>query len=280
MKLPTATTRVCAALALLLAAGPALAAAPKAPAAKAPAKTAGVAPLTAEQARKLVDRVDERQRNGGDYKSLVFMRNKERGKAAVVSEAVIYRRDKDDRFMLLFLKPKAERGKGYLKIDRNLWMYDPTVGRWERRTERERIGGTNSRRADLDERNLARDYGVTYLGVKKLGRYQAHLVELKAKKGVDVAYPKIKLWVDAATENPLKQQDFAASGRLMRTSYTPKWRQAFSPTKKRSVWVPSEMRIFDELEKGNSTTILIRKTDLRALPKAIFSKAWLESKSR
>ncbi len=236
--------------------------------------------LSASEAVAMVKRVDDRQRNSGDYKSLVFIRNKERGKQPVVSEAVVYRRDKDDRFMLLFLQPKAERGKGYLKIDKNLWLYDPTVGRWERRTERERIGGSNSRRADLDERNLSRDYTVKYLGVKKLGRFQAHQVELKVKKGVDVAYPKVRLWIDASTENPLKQQDFAASGRLMRTTYTPKWRKAVSPTSKTSVWVPAEMRIFDELEKGNSTTVLIRKTDLRPLPKSIFSKAWLESKSR
>ncbi len=253
-------------------------AAPSAPAA--PAAPAAVNPLDPAAAAALVARVDDRQRNSGDYKSLVFMRNKERDKAAVVSEAVIYRRDSDDRFMLLFLKPKAERGKGYLKIDRNLWLYDPTVGRWERRTEREKLGGTNSRRADLDERNLSRDFTVAYLGIHKLGRFTTHGVELIAKKGVDVAYPKIRMWVDAETENVLKQQDFAASGRLMRTSYTPKWRRVFSPTKNRSVWIPSEMRIFDELEKGNSTTILIQKTDLRALPKAIFSKAWLESKSR
>ena len=245
-----------------------------------PDKPGTIKPLTQAEAAALVERVDERQRNTGDYKSLVFMRNKERGKAAVVSEAVIYRRDKDDRFMLLFLKPKAERGKGYLKIDRNMWLYDPTVGRWERRTERERIVGTNSRRADLDERNLSRDFTVRYLGLKKLGRFITHGVELNAKQGKDVPYPKVRMWIDAATENVLKQQDFAASGRLMRTSYTPKWRQVHSPAKKRSVWVPAEMRIFDELEKGNSTTILIRKTDLRPLPKAIFTKAWLESKSR
>lgn len=279
----TTLLRLSVALATLAALPMTASAAPPAAAArvaKAGANKAALAPLNAAAATALVKRVDERQRNSGDYKSLVFLRNKDRGKAAVVSEAVIYRRDKDDRFMMLFLKPKAERGKGYLKIDRNLWLYDPTVGRWERRTEREKLGGSNSRRADLDERNLSRDFTVKYLGVKKLGRFTTHGVELSAKKGVDVAYPKVRMWVDAATENVLKQQDFAASGRLMRTTYTPKWRKAFSPTKKRSVWIPSEMRIFDELEKGNTTTILIRKTDLRALPKAIFSKAWLESKSR
>ena len=244
------------------------------------ASLAAPPPLDQAGVDKLVKEIDNRQRNSGDYKSLAYIETKERDKATVVYEAVIYRRDKDDRFMILFLKPKSERGKGYLKIDRNLWMYDPTVGRWERRTERERIGGSDSRRTDFDESNLATEYTAKYAGGGKLGRFETHIVELKARKGKDVAYPKIKLWVDAATNNTLKQQDYAASGRLMRTTYTPKWRQVFSPSKKESVWVPREIRIFDEIEKGNKTTVLIKKTDLNPLPRNIFTKAWLESKSR
>ena len=213
------------------------------------AVSAAPKPLDKAATDALVKEIDERQRNGGDYKSLAYIESKERGKSVVVYEAGIYRRDKDDRFMILFLRPKSERGKGYLKIDRNLWMYDPTVGRWERRTERERIGGSDSRRTDFDESNLAQEYNARYVSGGKLGRFQTHIVQLTAKKGKDVAYPKVKMWVDAATSNVLKRQDFAASGRLMRTTYTPKWKQVFSPSKKRSVWVPREFRIFDEVEK-------------------------------
>jgi len=237
-------------------------------------------PLDQAGVDKLISTIDDRQRNGGDYKSLIYMESKERKKNTVVYEGVVYRRDADDRFMMLFIKPKSERGKGYLKIDRNLWMYDPTVGRWERRTERERIGGSDSRRTDFDESNLKTEYTAKYIKGSKLGRFSVHQLELKARPKKDVAYPKVRLWVDAATSNVLKRQDFAASGRLMRTTYTPKWRQVFSPSKKASVYVPKEIRIFDEVEKGNKTVVLIKKTDLRKLPRNIFSKAWLESKSR
>ncbi len=237
-------------------------------------------PLDPAGVKALVQQIDDRQRNSGDYKSLVYIERKERGKNTVVYEAVMYRRDKDDRFMILFLKPKSERGKGYLRVDKNLWMYDPTVGRWERRTERERIGGTDSRRNDFDESNLATEYSAKYVKAGKLGRFGVHQLDLKALPKVDVAFPRLKLWVDAASNNILKRQDFAASGRLMRTTYMPKWRHVFSASKKSSVWVPREIRIFDEIEKGNSTVVLIKQTDLRPLQRNIFSKAWLESKSR
>src|SRR5687767_1471394 len=106
---------------------------------------------TDDDALRMVKELDERQRNSGDYKALVFIEEKEKDKNDLVYEAVVYRRDEDDKLMILFLKPKSEAGKGYLRIDKNLFMYDPTVGKWERRTERERIGGTSSRRADYDE---------------------------------------------------------------------------------------------------------------------------------
>jgi hypothetical protein len=46
------------------------------------------------------------------------------------------------------------------------------------------------------------------------------------------------------------------------------------------VWYPQEIRFFDEVEKANSTLILIRAVDLHPLEANLFTKAWLESKSR
>ena len=123
--------------------------------------------------------------------------------------------------MILFTKPKGEAGKGYLRLDKNLWFYDPTVGKWERRTERERIAGTDTRRADFDESRLAEEYDPTFAGEAKLGSFDTWVIECKGKPGVDVAFPVVKLWVDKATSNVLKRQEFALSGRLMRTLVLP-----------------------------------------------------------
>ena len=79
----------------------------------------------------------------------------------MVYELLVYRRDNEDKLIFLFTKPKAEQGKGYLRLDKNLWIYDPAVGKWERRTERERIGGTDTRRGDFDESRLADEYEAT-----------------------------------------------------------------------------------------------------------------------
>jgi outer membrane lipoprotein-sorting protein len=238
------------------------------------------AALTNSQMVDLLKQVDERQHNNGDWRANAYIEQKEKDKVDVVYETLYFRRSQDQKFMILFTKPKSSAGQGYLRIDQNLWFYDPTVGKWERRTERERIGGTNSRRSDFDESRLAEEYDPTDEGEEKLGAYTAHKLVLKGKAGLDLAFPMIRIWIDKDTKNVLKRQEYALSGKLLRTSYYPKWKKVFSESKNSEVWYPQEIRFFDEVEKANSTLILIRAVDLHPLEANLFTKAWLESKSR
>ncbi|MBM4367723.1 MAG: outer membrane lipoprotein-sorting protein [Deltaproteobacteria bacterium] len=228
----------------------------------------------------MLEVIDDRQQNSGDWRSLVYIEQKEKDKSDLAYQAAVYRRDADDKLVILFVRPQAEAGKGYLRADNNMFMYDPTVGKWERRTERERIGGTGSQRQDFDQSRLAEEYTPTFVAEEKLGQYSVNRIKLAVKSGVDVAYPVVELWLDKATGNVLKRQDFAESGRLMRTTYYPAWNKLYSESKKAEVYFPKEVRIYDEVEKGNQTTVVIQEVDLKPLDPNIFTKAWLESKSR
>ena len=115
---------------------------------------------------------------------------------------------------------------------------------------------------------------------EKLGQYQVEHLKLKMIPGKDVAYPVCDLWVDKSTGNVLKRQDYADSGKLLRTTYYPAWNKVFSKSKNAEVYFPKEIRIIDEVEKGTQTTVVIQEVALDALDPNIFTKAWLESKSR
>jgi outer membrane lipoprotein-sorting protein len=236
--------------------------------------------LTQPEALGVVRTLDERTHNNGDFTGLCYLEQKEKDKSDVVYELVYYRRSEGQRLLMLFTKPKSEAGKGYLRIEKNLWMYDPGTGKWERRTERERIGGTDSRRGDFDESRLAEEYDVRWEADEKLGAYSAHKLVLQAKEGADVAFPTLRLWLDAATGNLLKRQDLALSGRLMRTALYPRWKKVWSESKKGDVWYPEQIYLYDEIEKANSTMVIIKQVDLRSLSPNMFTKAWLEAKSR
>ncbi len=236
--------------------------------------------LSLDEIVNVLKGIDTRIRSGADYKALIYLEQHEKDKPDVAREGLVYRRDADQKLMILFTKPKTEAGKGYLRVDRNLWYYDPTVGKWERRTDRERIGGTDSRREDFDQSNLAVEYDPAFVGEEKLGTFTVWHLKLTGKPGQDLAYPIVEFWVDEATGNYLKRQDFALSGRLMRTSYDPKWDKIYSESKKADQWFPKEIRIYDEIDKANSTLVIIQSVDLSPLPENMFTKAWLETKSR
>lgn len=236
--------------------------------------------LTQEEAQALVKLQDDKQNAVGDYQAIAFIERKERNKNDQVFESVIYRRDATEKMVILFLRPKEEAGKGYLRVDKNLFFYDPTVGKWERRTERDRIGGTDSRRQDFDRSRMAVDFVAKWVGEEKLGKLTTDHLELKANPGADVAFPVVHVWIEKGTNNLLKRQEYALSGKLMRTQYFPKWMKVHSAAKNDEVWIPKEMRIYDEVEKGNQTTVVIRSVDLSPLNDSYFTKAWLESKSR
>lgn len=238
------------------------------------------AALNKAQMVEILKGIDIRVRSSGDYKALVYIEQKEKDKPDVAREALVYRRDADQKLMILFTKPKTEAGKGYLRVDKNLWYYDPTVGKWERRTDRERIAGTDSRRQDFDQSDLANEYDPEFVGDEKLGKFKVWHLKLKGKPGKDLAYPIVEFWVDQETGNDLKRQDFALSGKLMRTSYAPKWQKLYSEHKKAELWYRQEMRFFDEIDKANSTIVIIRSVDLQPLDANMFTKAWLEGKSR
>ena len=236
--------------------------------------------LSQDEMVDLLETLDERQRSAGDYKAIVYIDQREKDKSDLLYQAVIYRRDRADKMVIMFSKPKSEAGKGYLQIDNNLFLYDPNVGKWERRTDRERIGGTGGQRRDFDESRLADKYSPEYLGSESLGKYDTHHIKLTAKDKNDVAYPIMEIWVDQDSKNILKAQEFALSGKLIRTTYYPKWERIKNEEKGSFVYFPKEIRVYDEVEEGNRTTILFRSVELQPLPDNIFTKAWLESKSR
>ena len=236
--------------------------------------------LSEDETKKLVILIDDRQRNTGDYSSLVFIDQKEKDKSNKAFEARVSRRDADDKWMILFLKPKSEAGKGYLRLEKNLFLYEPTLGKWERQTERASIAGTGSQRSDFDESRLAEEYKAAFVGDEKLGKFAVHRLKLTALPGTEVASPVVELWVDADTKNVLKRQEFALSGKLLRTAYYPTWDKMFSKSKGAEVYVPKEIRIFDEVDKGNSTVIVLREVKLDPLDANMFTKAWLESQSK
>ena len=85
--------------------------------------------LSKEKMVEILRGIDLRIRSGGDYKALVYLEQHQKDKPDIAQEALVYRRDADQKLMILFTKPKTDAGKGYLAV----WIaghYTNGSGRW------------------------------------------------------------------------------------------------------------------------------------------------------
>ena len=96
-----------------------------------------------------------------------------------------------DKVAGLFLEPASEKGRTTLRLDDNMWLYIPNVGKPVRITSLQSVVGGVFNNADI----LSLDYSVEYDVEKSKtpGRITCCILKAKTKT---VAYDRIKMWVD------------------------------------------------------------------------------------
>ncbi|AHC16473.1 hypothetical protein L21SP2_3131 [Salinispira pacifica] len=198
------------------------------------------------------------------------------GQGTSVTKAAMFRRDSEDKYLILILEPSVDRGKGYLKIGNNLWLYDPVSRRFNVTSARDRFQNSNARNSDFTQSTLAADYRIVGRSSAQLGAYSTRVLDLEATND-SVTYPAMKIWVD---ENNLvrKYEDYSLSGQLMRTTAIPRY-QAVGER-----FVPVQIVIIDALAGRNvngqfrneRTIITVAKPSLNDLPDLVFTQAYLE----
>jgi hypothetical protein len=230
-------------------------------------------------AMDVVKQVDALQKTHQDVHAHMMMEQASRT-GTVLYALDVYRKSTDAQWVLLFSQPSTEKGKGYMRLQDHILLYDPLIGKWERRTHREHMAGTHSVRSDFDETHWQEEYTPSVVGEEQLGVYHTVKLMLKPKEGADVAYPLSYVWIDTHTFHVLKRQDMGSSGALMRTLYYPQWGEVWSGAKKSMVHYPKEIRIFDALEPHRQTSVVIDSFVVAPVAATVFTKPWMESQSR
>ena len=202
------------------------------------------------------------------------------GEGRSTTVAAIFRRDREQKYLILVLEPPVERGQGYLKLGETLWFYDPVSRRFNFTHARERFQNTNARNSDFTRSTLAQDYDVVSGQRVKLGRFDCWLLDLRANNE-EVTFPIMRVWI--SDDNLLrKTEDYSLSGQLLRTTAIP----AYRTVQGRSI--PTSILIVDNLKGATvggrfvneKTQITITKPSLKRLPENLFTKAFLESVGR
>jgi outer membrane lipoprotein-sorting protein len=184
-----------------------------------------------------------------------------------------FRRDSEDKFLMVILEPSTQKGQSYLRVDDNMWVYDPVSRKFSHTSMKESFEDTEARNSDFRRSTIAEDYDVASYTEGRLGRFDCWVLELAATHN-EVTFPYAKVWIEKTTEVVLKSEDYSLTKLLMRTSLIPKYNRVAGK------YVPVQMIFIDELVEGRKTQITVSNMSTDALPDTVFSKAYVERINR
>lgn len=212
--------------------------------------------------------------DGRDFSCIYTIVSEKPGEERSVTEALMFRRDVEDQFVMLIRKPDVQRGQGYLQSEDNVWFYDPESGEFEHSSLSENISGSDARNADLAQGTLAEDYFVESWSEEVLGKYPVYTLNLKAKTD-DVSYDRMRIWVRRDVTVILKSEEYGFSGNLMRTTGYFNYVRLDVDN-----FIPSQILIVDAINIGEKTQVTLKNPSLRDIPDDVFTKSYLQRVSQ
>jgi len=173
-----------------------------------------------------------------------------------------------------YLSPPREAGTKMLKVGNKLWVYSPQTDRVIQISGhmlRQSVMGSDMSYNDMmEDRPLIELYEATLEGSIEIdGRdHWIMLLEAKVKR---LSYPKRRAWVDKEYLLPMKEELYAKSGKLLKTSTMDGIRKI------QGRWFPSRFIFKDELKRNSKgTEWIIDEIEFdRDIPERRFSKALL-----
>jgi outer membrane lipoprotein-sorting protein len=181
-------------------------------------------------------------------------------------EFVLYSVKKgQDKMVALFLSPASEKGRATLRLNDNMWLYIPNVGKPIRITSLQSVVGGVFNNSDILRLDYSAEYDVN--GITDEG--DTYLLDLKAKTN-SIAYDRLSMKVDKKTIVPTTIECYAASGMLIKTLYY-KEPKDFGDGLVR----PSVLETDSPLYKGYKSVMIYAQVNKKELADEIFSLNYL-----
>lgn len=215
-------------------------------------------------------RVDENM--GADNKvttSEMIIRGR-RGSRTVASRSWIQGRAKS---FTEYLDPPREKGTKMLKLEDQLWTYTPASDRTiliSGHMLRQSVMGSDLSYEDMmEDQRLVALYDAVIAGEERVADRPCWVLELTSRGG-DIAYFKRKIWVDRERFVVLREERFAKSGKLLKTT------EVRDVERMKDRWVPTRVIFKDALKDGAGTEFVVTSIEFNApIPDHLFTKASL-----
>ncbi|MEK9148427.1 MAG: outer membrane lipoprotein-sorting protein, partial [Candidatus Desantisbacteria bacterium] len=173
-----------------------------------------------------------------------------------------------DKSLVKFTYPSNNKGRLFLMVGNNMWVYIPDTRRPIRISPQQRLLGQISN-GDVARVVYSLDYNANLLGKEKIDKEEFLKLELTAKTK-EAAYSRILLWTDAENYKPQRAEFYAASGKLLKTALYKGYAMVLGRER------PLIMEIRDELCKGEYSIMEYSNMKIDDTPKAFFQETYLK----
>ena len=170
-----------------------------------------------------------------------------------------------DKVAALFISPASEKGRSTLRLEDNMWLYIPNVGRPIRITSLQSVVGGIFNNADI----LRLDYATEYNVEKLDDRGNEYLLYLKAKTK-NVAYDRLKMWVYKDRMLPSKIESLTEASMLIKTLHFKKIKDFGG-----GIVRPSVVETDSPLYKGYKSIMIFARIKKRELKDEVFTLTFM-----
>jgi outer membrane lipoprotein-sorting protein len=218
----------------------------------------------------ILRRVDENIGSDNKVMTSEMIVHGRRGSRSVRSKSWIQGRNKS---FTEYLDPPREKGTKMLKLEGQLWTYTPASDRTiliSGHMLRQSVMGSDLSYEDMTEDpRLITLYHAVVTGEETIGDRLCWVLEL-VSRGEDVAYYKRKIWVDKGRDIVLREERFAKSGTLLKTT------EVKNVDRIKGRWVATRVVFKDVLKEGEGTEFILESIEFNAtIPDYLFTKASL-----
>ena len=163
-----------------------------------------------------------------------------------------------DKALIEFTNPE-DRGIRYLKIGKDLWMYFPkeqgTIKISGHLLKEGMMGSDVSYEDALESSDYKAKYSPRVIGSDEVDGRKAWVLELKAKLPTAI-YDRRVMWIDAERFVGLKEEMYAKSGMLLKTS------KALAVRRIGDRWYGTSVEMVSKLRKDTKTTFTMQTIEL------------------
>lgn len=178
-----------------------------------------------------------------------------------------------DKSFTEYLSPPREKGIKMLKLGDELWTYMPSTDRTIRISghmlRQSAMGSDLSYEDMMEDPELHRLYEAEVIAEDTLLGRPCWVLELRAKQD-NIAYYRLKVWVDKERNNLLKEARYARSDKILKTTDI---KDVFQVQNR---WMGKRIVYKDVMKKGKGTEFVVESIEFDSpIPEHVFSKAAL-----